>query len=500
MIGMEHIGITEEQLNALGKAWTKKAGETRWYVNGWQALIGMEVQYHRSGNVSDVFWTVDGERKNPSNSWYSKYVASTKVWLDAQGRVHVDRCESRCVEEAVVEALDRIVERMVAPAQETSIEAVPEEAVGSMVAWTVYEVEAKAEAQAPVEEAEVPEEADVDEPRDDAQEELRELARAYRNLVRKDEERHTLMIRYRGESCSSVIEYDDVESLKAGYEEEVARAVALGSDIAWIAACAAEPDDRGHNRTVWEARVTGADIQALREQREAQAEPEQVAVFVEREDGQQAKVMVPDVGEDVWTCILKAYPTAYDLIGEGRILVDDGAGYGYDASFVPGEDEALAQWLAEGVQHYSGGLDGSDATIEADRREGVATVTWAADGLVLSQDIDLGEGDMERIVLGADPVAEGWEDGLGRVVCRENASGDVPEGMWADVMAAASWEPWDQGDSCDEQVQLGTWRGRRVEAVYRIPDPEAFEEALREDEDGAYLDSLKSLRVVGWSE
>ena len=221
-----------------------------------------------------------------------------------------------------------------------------------------------------------------------------------------------------------------------------------------------------------------------------------VNVYIEREDGQQAKVAVPDVGEDVWTCILKAYPAAYDLMDEGRILVDDGAGYEWDESFGPGEDEALAQWLAEGVQHYSGGLDGSDATIEADRREGIATVTWAVDGLELSQDIDLNEGDFEKIVLGADPVAEGWEDGNGVLVCRGNASGDLPVRVWADVLQEASWEPWDQGDSYNEQVQPGRWRGHRVEAVYLIPDPEAFEEALREDEDAAYLDALVSLRFV----
>lgn len=332
--------------------------------------------------------------------------------------------------------------------------------------------------------------------------ELRELASAYRNLTRKDEAKYTLQINYKNTTDYDRIEFDDLDSLKAAYEEEVARAVEQGrDDIRRIGAYAQEPNERGWNVGVWKAQVLARDIQAMREQKASEAQPEEVAVFVGREDGQQARVMVPDVGEDVWTCILKAYPAAYDLIDEGRILVDDGAGYEWDESFGPGEDEALAMWLAQGVQHYSGGLDASDATIEADRREGTATVTWdGEDGLVLSQDIDLNEGDMERIVLGADPVAEGWEDGLGRAVCRENASGDVPEGLWADVMATASWEPWDQGDSYDEQVQLGAWKGHRVEAVYRIPDPEAFEAALREDEDGAYLDALKSLRVVGWSE
>lgn len=79
-------------------------------------------------------------------------------------------------------------------------------------------------------------------------------------------------------------------------------------------------------------------------------ESETVAVFVERDDGCQARVMVPDVGEDVWACILKAYPRSFDLIGEDRIVVDDGAGYSWSASFGPGEDAELAVWLKEGEQ------------------------------------------------------------------------------------------------------------------------------------------------------
>lgn len=78
-------------------------------------------------------------------------------------------------------------------------------------------------------------------------------------------------------------------------------------------------------------------------------EKEIVNVFVRREDGEQARVMVPDVGEDVWTCILSAYPRAYDLMDEDRILVDDGAGYEWDESFGVGQDRELAAWLKEGL-------------------------------------------------------------------------------------------------------------------------------------------------------
>lgn len=60
----------------------------------------------------------------------------------------------------------------------------------------------------------------------------------------------------------------------------------------------------------------------------------------------------------------------------------------------------------------------SGATIEADRSDGIATVTWP-DGAI--QTISLNQGDFELLALGADPEAEGWEDGMGNVVCRENA-------------------------------------------------------------------------------
>lgn len=180
--------------------------------------------------------------------------------------------------------------------------------------------------------------------------ELRELASAYRNLTRKDEAKYTLQINYKNTISCDRMEFGCLDDLKAAYEEEVARAVEQGrDDIRRIGAFAQEPNERGWNVGVWKAQVLAADIQALREQKASEAQPEQVAVLVEREDGQQARVMVPDVGEDVWTCILKAYPTAYDLIDEGRVLVDDGAGYGFDETFRPGEDAGLAAWLKDGL-------------------------------------------------------------------------------------------------------------------------------------------------------
>lgn len=52
--------------------------------------------------------------------------------------------------------------------------------------------------------------------------------------------------------------------------------------------------------------------------------------------------------------------------------------------------------------------------------ENTALITWE-DGIELY--LALNEGDADLIREGADPVAEGWEDGLGNTVCYENARG-----------------------------------------------------------------------------
>lgn len=117
MIGAKHEGIEVEQLNALGNAWTKREGETRWYVNDWQDAIGLEVQYYKTGNVADVSWPPYGEDGHPSNCWYKKYVAGTKVWIDADGAVHVDYCKEDAVAKAVIEAVGGRIEAAIAGAE-----------------------------------------------------------------------------------------------------------------------------------------------------------------------------------------------------------------------------------------------------------------------------------------------------------------------------------------------------------------------------------------------
>lgn len=63
---------------------------------------------------------------------------------------------------------------------------------------------------------------------------------------------------------------------------------------------------------------------------------------------------------------------------------------------------------------------------------------------------------------------------------------------WAEVMDQASFDVWDQGEEPGEMVQPGTWRGRRIEVVYRLPEDfeDRMTEAQMRGEGDAYLDTL----------
>ena len=101
-------------LETIGKKWTKKDGEVRYYVNDWKDMIGLEVEYYKTGNVSNVVFR--GEQC--SNCWFKKYVASTKVWISEDKKVHVDYCKDGVVENAIIEALEKKIAEVFAPKSE----------------------------------------------------------------------------------------------------------------------------------------------------------------------------------------------------------------------------------------------------------------------------------------------------------------------------------------------------------------------------------------------
>lgn len=142
-------------------------------------------------------------------------------------------------------------------------------------------------------------------------------------------------------------------------------------------------------------------------------------VYIERADGRLARIVLPDEEyEGVWEAIECIYPTSYELIDVDMVLPSDGE-YSWDISLEPGNDELLTAWLLGG-DTYDGELaDG--AHIHADRREGIAAVIWTQDGREYVQTIYMNSLDYSAIAMGADPIAEHWEDGCGRTVCRANA-------------------------------------------------------------------------------
>ena len=95
-----------EKIKAIGNAWKKNDGSVRYYINGWKDMIGLEVDYYKTGHVSDV--SFKGE--HCSNCWFKKYVASTKVWVSEEGQVHVDYCKDENVEQSIIEAVTKAIQ------------------------------------------------------------------------------------------------------------------------------------------------------------------------------------------------------------------------------------------------------------------------------------------------------------------------------------------------------------------------------------------------------
>jgi len=80
------------------------------------------------------------------------------------------------------------------------------------------------------------------------------------------------------------------------------------------------------------------------------------------------------------------------------------------------EGQAL-DWVCEELERLAD--EDYEVEITESGPHGFAEVRWEDGGV---QVIALNEGDEEKILNGADPVKEGWEDGAGLLVCHDNAS------------------------------------------------------------------------------
>lgn len=150
-------------------------------------------------------------------------------------------------------------------------------------------------------------------------------------------------------------------------------------------------------------------------------------VWIFRADGEMARVTLEvRPGEGCWPAMARAFPVAWRLVEDEAAETDSQIEYDdWSADFAEGQDEDLARWLAEGMETVVAPLaddEGCKVGVTAFRREGLAEVVWRAkDGTRYHQTILLDDGDFEAIAMGIDPVAEGWEDGAGSLVCYDNA-------------------------------------------------------------------------------
>jgi len=81
-------------------------------------------------------------------------------------------------------------------------------------------------------------------------------------------------------------------------------------------------------------------------------------IYLERKDGQVAKILLPMEDEDdVWCAVERTYPLAWEAADEGMLVPGYVRVTAWDVWFEPGEDEALAAWLAEDVDRTEQGRE-----------------------------------------------------------------------------------------------------------------------------------------------
>ena len=99
--------------SAIGKRWEPNTGQARYYVNDWKDLIGLHVEYYKTGNVCEV-WMDGGE--TISNSHYKKYLENTKVWIgEDDGQVHVDHCGNDSIKGIIIARVNELIEKKAKP-------------------------------------------------------------------------------------------------------------------------------------------------------------------------------------------------------------------------------------------------------------------------------------------------------------------------------------------------------------------------------------------------
>lgn len=81
--------------------WTARDGSTRRYINNWHTLAGLELGRYNTGNIR---WACLNDEKI-SNTQANRILNQTRVWIDDQDGVHVDRPHALIDVAALTEAV-----------------------------------------------------------------------------------------------------------------------------------------------------------------------------------------------------------------------------------------------------------------------------------------------------------------------------------------------------------------------------------------------------------
>lgn len=92
--------ITDEQAALVGKRWEGRNGAIRYYINDWAALVGLEIDRYKSGNICGASY-----RGEPLSNGKAGRLLTGKLWIEG-GKLYstIDWDDAR-IEEPALRAL-----------------------------------------------------------------------------------------------------------------------------------------------------------------------------------------------------------------------------------------------------------------------------------------------------------------------------------------------------------------------------------------------------------
>lgn len=149
-------------------------------------------------------------------------------------------------------------------------------------------------------------------------------------------------------------------------------------------------------------------------------------VYIERYDNKIARLVMTDNGSDTWDNLMESFPESYDHIQEKMIIPGYMRPESWDKTFEPDDDLELAVWIlgCEGDTINDGTVGPMSYHAQLDNNvSGRMWVDWGknGDGTHLMQHVAIDIDDLRRLILGHDPIAEGWKDEDGNPLAPGNA-------------------------------------------------------------------------------